>query len=97
MTSPASILVVDDELPWLKSLSHALTTGGYDVWQAGSGEQALAAVAANVPNLVLLDIRMPGINGLEVFRRIKAHDKPKIVVMGISDCTSPLHSYVTMC
>ncbi len=89
MTSPASILVVDDELPWLKSLSHALTTGGYDVWQAGSGEQALAAVAANVPNLVLLDIRMPGINGLEVFRRIKAHegcrDIPIILISAVAE------------
>lgn len=66
------ILVVEDAYPSLKLLTEILSAEGYSVRPADSGELALAAAAARPPELVLLDIRMPGIDGFEVFRRLKA-------------------------
>src|SRR5262249_32945098 len=72
MRDPARILVVDDVADNVEILRMRLTAMGYDVVEAMDGEQALAKVAADAPDLVLLDIMMPKIDGLEVVRRIKA-------------------------
>jgi diguanylate cyclase (GGDEF)-like protein len=72
MTSRGNILAVDDTLASLKLLTSILTTEGYRVRPANSGELALASVAASPPELILLDIHMPGMDGFEVLRRIKA-------------------------
>ena len=62
MTAKGTILVVDDSPVNLKLLVHTLTTNGYQVLSADSGERALAAVSAGLPELILLDIRMPGLD-----------------------------------
>jgi PAS domain S-box-containing protein len=72
MNTQGTILVVDDSPANLKLLVDTLTAEGYQVLPADSGEFALAAVAARPPELILLDIRMPGLNGFEVCRRLKA-------------------------
>jgi PAS domain S-box-containing protein len=72
MTPQATILVVDDTPEMLKLLVEVLTAEGYQVLSADSGERALAAVAAQPPELILLDIRMPGMDGFELYRRLKA-------------------------
>jgi class 3 adenylate cyclase len=72
MRDPARILVVDDVADNVEILRMRLTALGYDVDEASDGEQALAKVAADPPDLVLLDIMMPKIDGLEVVRRLKA-------------------------
>ena len=72
MREPARILVVDDVADNVEILRMRLTALGYDVAEAGDGEQALATIAADPPDLVLLDIMMPRIDGLEVVRRLKA-------------------------
>ncbi|MCJ7738148.1 MAG: response regulator, partial [Anaerolineae bacterium] len=64
--------MVDDTYESLALLDRILTPEGYLVRPADSGELALAAVAANPPDLILLDIRMKGLDGLEVCRRLKA-------------------------
>ena len=66
-----TILVVDDELSILQSLEGILSDEGFDVIKAGSGEEALAKMEENVPDLVLLDIWMPGMDGLVALARIK--------------------------
>jgi class 3 adenylate cyclase len=71
--SPARILVVDDNPNNLKILKTRLGAEGYEIVTAVDGEQALAAVAAEPPDLILLDIMMPKVDGLEVCRRVK-HD-----------------------
>ncbi len=68
----ATILAVDDTPESLALLVGILTPAGYQVRPADSGELALAAAAANPPDLILLDIRMKGMDGLEVCRRLKA-------------------------
>ena len=65
------ILVVDDDPDILNGTAHLLGNAGYTVDRAASGEVALAAVAAQPPDLVLLDRDLGGIDGLEVCRRIK--------------------------
>lgn len=72
MRDPARILVVDDVADNVEILRMRLESLGYEVVVAEDGEQALEAVAKELPDLVLLDIMMPKIDGLEVVRRMKA-------------------------
>jgi len=69
-----TILVVDDEPEICDLVGEFLTRRGYGVKTAGGGEQALEAIRKELPNLVLLDIYMPGMNGVEVVRRLKSAD-----------------------
>jgi adenylate cyclase len=68
----AKILVVDDTPTNVRLLEALLAPRGYTVTEAGSGEEALAAVSTEQPDLILLDILMPGIDGYEVCRRLRA-------------------------
>jgi CheY-like chemotaxis protein len=70
----STILVVDDTAESLALLARTLASEGYDVRPADSGELALASAMREPPDLILLDIRMPGINGYEVCRRLKAEE-----------------------
>ena len=71
-SSPAKILVVDDTPQNVKLLADLLTVKGYQVVTAASGPEALAKVEAERPDLVLLDVVMPGMSGYEVCQRIRA-------------------------
>jgi two-component system response regulator MprA len=65
------ILVVDDDRAVREALRRALTLGGYELQLADAGEHALELVAQSVPDAVVLDLGLPGIDGLEVCRRIR--------------------------
>jgi two-component system, OmpR family, response regulator MprA len=65
------VLVVDDDRAVRDALRRALTLGGYEVQLAQDGEQALELVVQAVPDAVVLDVGMPGIDGLEVCRRLR--------------------------
>ena len=67
-----NILIVDDAPANLRLLSEMLSKRGYGVRAVTSGERALASVRTDPPNLILLDIRMPGMNGYEVCKHLKA-------------------------
>jgi DNA-binding response OmpR family regulator len=77
----ARVLVVDDELEMRKMVSEHLQEGGYEVVEATDGEEALARVPEYRPNIVLLDIMMAGIGGMETLRRIKAMAPETCVIM----------------
>jgi PAS domain S-box-containing protein len=77
MNELATILAVDDTPESLALLVSLLTVAGYQVRPAKSGELALAAVAAKAPDLILLEIRMKGVDGLEVCRRLKAREETR--------------------
>jgi two-component system, OmpR family, response regulator MprA len=68
----ASVLVVDDDPPIRRMLERTLAAEGYDVRSAADGGTALAAVERAVPDLVVLDVAMPGVDGLSVARRLRA-------------------------
>ena len=67
-----TILVVDDDRAVRDALRRALTLGGYDVAVAAGGQEALTRTATDGPDALVLDIGMPGIDGLEVCRRLRA-------------------------
>jgi DNA-binding response OmpR family regulator len=75
------ILVVDDEVPICELLAEFLALQGYDVTTATSGEDALSRFREWRPHLVILDIRMPGMSGLEVLGRIREMDTNAGVIM----------------
>ena len=90
MRDPARILVVDDIADNVEILRMRLTSLGYEVVVAEDGEQALAKVRETLPDLILLDIMMPKIDGLEVVRRLKADARlPFIPVILVTAKASP--------
>ena len=72
MTRKAKILVIDDTPANVKLLADLLTVKGYEVFTAANGEDGLKRLASERPDLVLLDVMMPGMNGYEVCRAIRA-------------------------
>jgi two-component system KDP operon response regulator KdpE len=81
VTHGARILVVDDEPQILRSLRTTLASHGYDVQTVATGEEALAAVDGRLPDLVLLDLVLPGLSGLEVCRHLRARSSLPILVL----------------
>ena len=73
------ILVVDDSKVNVKMVEESLRKGKYEVLKAYSGEEALHKVNDNPPDLILLDILMPGIDGYEVCERLKADPKTSFI------------------
>lgn len=80
-------MIVDDEVDVREYLKNFFKRRKIDVVTAESGEEALEKVEADVPDLMLLDVRMAGINGVETLRRIRAAGKtvPVIMVTGVED------------
>lgn len=87
----ARVLVVDDILPNVKLLEAKLTSEYYDVLTATSGEEALQKVVNDSPDIVLLDVMMPGMDGFEVCKRIKANPQvahiPVVMVTALTDAS----------
>jgi len=79
--SKKAVLVVDDDPKSLKLLAVKLTQEGYRVITAQSGKEALEAIKLEKPGLVLLDIMMPEMDGIEALKRIKAFDPDIPVAM----------------
>jgi DNA-binding response OmpR family regulator len=74
------ILIVDDEVNILMSLEYLLKRKGYQVFIARNGSEALALADENKPELVLLDIMMPDVDGYEVCQKLKAKPHPPKVI-----------------
>lgn len=93
----ADILVVDDSINNLKLLADLLSARGYRVRPAANGEMALRSVAESVPDLILLDVKMPGMNGYEVCGRLKAEEKTRLVpvlfISGIENTNSKISGF----
>jgi two-component system, OmpR family, KDP operon response regulator KdpE len=77
----AKVLAVDDEPQILTALSRGLTRVGHEVVVARCGEDGLAAAAATSPHLVLLDLRLPDIDGIELVRRLRTWTSVPIVLL----------------
>jgi DNA-binding response OmpR family regulator len=81
MDANARVLVVDDEPMVRDVLSRYLERNGFEVDAVGDGERALAAFEAHRPDLVLLDLMLPKVDGFEVFRRIRAQDDSPVIMI----------------
>ncbi|QFY42259.1 response regulator [Candidatus Methylospira mobilis] len=97
MAKKGKILAVDDTPASLKLLSNLLQEEGYEVRAAINGELALKSAISNPPELVLLDIRMPDMDGFEVCRRLKEHPKtrgaPVIFVTALSETEEKVQGF----
>ncbi|KPJ72579.1 Fis family transcriptional regulator [candidate division TA06 bacterium DG_78] len=78
---PASILIIDDEVLTLSNLKKALEKEGYEILLADSGETGLEIFKKHRPNLALVDLMLPGIDGIEVLKQIKETDTNTAVIM----------------
>jgi two-component system, OmpR family, KDP operon response regulator KdpE len=81
----ATILVVDDEREIVRALQRSLTAHGYTVLTASSGEEAIEVVEKLHPDILLLDLLLPGINGLEVCRQVRTVSNVPILVLSVKD------------
>lgn len=85
---PRSVLVVDDDPSMLAMLAMALQVEGFDVRRAITGQQALAAITESRPDVVILDVMMPGLDGREVTRRLRREpataDLPIVICSALS-------------
>ena len=79
------VLVVDDEPQISKALSINLRTRGYDVDVANTGEKALELAARHHPDLVILDLGLPGIDGTEVVRGLRGWSSVPIVILSVRE------------
>jgi two-component system KDP operon response regulator KdpE len=79
------VLVVDDEPQIRRSLRTTLAANGYEVHEAGTGEDALAAAAAEVPDLLVLDLGLPDMDGTEVIRRLRGWSDVPVIVLSVRD------------
>ena len=75
------VLVVDDEPDAVELLQEFLTAKGYEVLAASNGEDALRKVKEERPHLILLDVRMPKMNGIEVLKQVRQIDHEVGVIM----------------
>jgi CheY-like chemotaxis protein len=97
--TPRTIVVVDDDPEIVGMLSSRLSTRGYNVSTAGDGHSALELCRRLLPDLVLLDVMMPGKSGWEVARALKTDpltSKVKIIIISaigeqVNDATSPIY------
>jgi DNA-binding NtrC family response regulator len=76
-----SILIVDDDETMRETLSDVLRKRGYEIFSVGSGNGALSLMKKSIIDLILLDMRLPDIDGLEVLRKIKEFDTEILVIM----------------
>jgi two-component system KDP operon response regulator KdpE len=81
----ASILVVDDEKEIVRALQRSLIAHGYTVLTAMNGEEAVQQASKSHPDLILLDLMMPGMSGLEVCRRIRTTSDVPIIVLSVKE------------
>ena len=110
--NPGEILLVDDDPDLLKLISLRLTSAGYRVRTADCGETALAAIAVQRPAVVITDLRMPGIDGLQLFEAIhRQHPAMPVIILtahgtipdavrrpsAACSATSPSHSTARSC
>ena len=94
MTSAAtakSILVVDDDRGFRLAVATLLEAAGYTVVQAADGPEALARIAGEAPDVMLLDVGLPGMSGLDVLAQVRSlHTPPRVVVMTADDTSETL-------
>jgi two-component system cell cycle response regulator DivK len=84
VNSPATILVVEDNALNLKLVRDVLRHAGYEVLEAVTGEDGVRLAAEAHPDLVLMDLQLPGMDGAEALRQLRAGDQPQVPVVAVT-------------
>jgi two-component system KDP operon response regulator KdpE len=79
------VLIVDDERAIRRFLRASLTAHGYTVFEASSGREALSAVTGDRPDLIILDLGLPDLNGIEVVRQLREWTRIPIIVLSVRE------------
>ena len=79
------VLVVDDEQAIRRFLRTSLTANGYEVFEAANGEQALAGVVSHRPDVIILDLGLPDIDGVEVTARLREWSQLPIIILSVRE------------
>jgi len=85
METGQRVLVVDDETSIRRYLRAALTAQGLTVYEAANGQEALKAVLAHRPDLIILDLGLPDIDGIEVTRRLREWSQTPIIILSVRE------------
>jgi two-component system KDP operon response regulator KdpE len=85
MNTAERVLIVDDEPQIRRVMKTALASNGYEAYEARTGEEALDSLRANNPDLILLDMNMPGMGGMAACREIRAVCEVPIIVLSVRD------------
>jgi DNA-binding response OmpR family regulator len=80
-TRPISVLVVDDEPPIIELLGGYVEREGWTLFKAATGDEALTAVHEHAPDVVVLDLMLPGVDGLEVCRRLRVFSDAYVLIL----------------
>jgi two-component system KDP operon response regulator KdpE len=83
--SASRVLVVDDEIAIHRFLGPALAANGYEVLRAATGEEALDAIGRKAPDIVVLDLGLPDMDGKEVLRRLRTWSQVPVVILSARD------------
>ena len=98
-THPYTVLVVDDNLLNLKLIEKSLSKEGYQIFSADNGPDARSIALEKLPDLILLDIEMPGENGFDVIQKLKedaaTNPIPVIFLTGVSEVDSKLKLFLS--
>ena len=94
MRNKYSILVVEDNVEMLKFINDILSVEGYNVRPANSGELAFISAAKTLPDLILLDINLPDINGLDLFKKLNKNEITKNIPIIFVTCLSDANSRI---
>lgn len=79
------VLVADDEAPIRRYLRAALGAQGFTVYESASGEEALQAVLSHRPDIIILDLGLPDIDGIEVTRRLREWSQTPIIILSVRE------------
>ena len=95
MANPKKVLVVDDESSLVQLCQIVLENAGFKTWGAYNGKQALKLLDDEVPDLILLDVMMPGMNGIELCREIRTNYEAKqpLIVMYTADSSDTTRKF----
>lgn len=89
------LLLVDDEANLLRAVTWTLRDAGYDVTAARSGPDALIELAKSIPDLIISDIRMPGLDGYELLRRLRANGRTNLIPVIFLTAKGTLNDRIT--
>lgn len=83
--TPLRVLIVDDERAIRRFLRASLAAHGYTVFEAADGREALSAVLADRPDLIILDLGLPDVDGIEITRRLREWTRTPIIVLSVRE------------